>query len=289
MFSKHKAPSALEGCTSSHRIFTDDVDDLFAENLISASRAQGLINKAHAAGIKAVKKKVKPTGRNAARALRARKLKRTLWPHEYTCTLTFWDRKAKALVRWDTSMHLIHEILQTIWRHGFEAVILSTEMLDSQAKQQFDWMKTQLALDSLLGFGIHGDGVPCNWDRTASVMVISLNLPGVGKEYTRMRIPLLCMPSHMVTSETMDGIMEVFAWSMRHLLSGTNPICRHDGSPWEASDAQRSKTPLHLGFNACLCEVRGDWDFYSKCFHFPYHSEIEGVCWKCPCRRDEVC
>ena len=175
-----------------------------------------------------------------------------------------------------------------IWEHGLPHVVLSTDMLDTQALGHLHWMQEQLHVESMLGFGIHGDGVPCNWDRTESVMVISLNPPGVGAPYSRMRIPLLCLPHYMVTSETMDDIMDIFSWSMRHLLVGANPVCRHDGSPWSDSDALRKGLATHLGFHACLCEVRADWDFLSKCFHFPYHNERQGVCWKCSCRRDQV-
>ena len=144
-------------------------------------------------------------------------------------------------------------------------------------------MQRELDVQDLIGFGLHGDGVPCNYDRTESVTVISLNLPGVPGKHQSMRIPLVALPSHVITSERCDDIMEVFAWSMRHLLVGANPACRHDGSPWlKGKDGKRSKAPEKLPFHACLAEVRSDWDFLAKCFHFATHNLAVGICWLCP-------
>ena len=32
----------------------------------------------------------------------------------------------------------------------------------------------------MIGAGMHGDGVTCNWDRSKSVETINTNLPGLG-------------------------------------------------------------------------------------------------------------
>ena len=71
---------------------------------------------------------------------------------------------------------------------------------------------------------------------------------------------------------TFDDIMEVMAWSMRHLLEGTRPSCRHDGQPFNKSDHKRAKKSGNLPFQACLNQVRGDWDWMGKCFHLPFHN-----------------
>ena len=130
--------------------------------------------------------------------------------------------------------------------------------------------------------------MPNNYDRTESAHVISINLPGVGGKFARMRIPLCVLPSSKIVSETMDAVLEVIAWSLRHLQLGTHPEARHDGAAWDpATDKTRSKQHGSLAFNASLVEVRGDWDWYSKVFHFPYHSELDGICWRCPCKRKQ--
>ena len=174
-----------------------------------------------------------------------------------------------------------------IWELGLPEVIFSTDRMDIQSKEHLEHLKNKFGIPDLFGFGLHGDGVPNNYDRTESAHVVSINLPGVGGKFARMRIPICVVPSRKMCDETMDAILEVTAWSLRHLQAGFHPECRHDGSPWNASDKWRSKTHGALGFNASLVEVRGDWDFYSKVFHFPYHSELDGICWLCPCKRKE--
>ena len=39
--------------------------------------------------------------------------------------------------------------------------------------------------------------------------------------------------------------------------------------------------PLAGGWRACLCELRGDWQYYAEVFHFPYWNQAERACWIC--------
>jgi len=288
MFSKHRLPKTSDG-EAPNVAFQEDVEDLYAENLISANRCQQLLGKAHKAGVKVLKKTVKQLfKKNAARSVLNRRLKNTKWPDKYWAEVRVWDKKTQSEGKQWICIHLIHELLDTIFQLGLKEVILSEDMLDHVGKDHMQWMRTSLGVAELLGFGIHGDGVPCNYDRTESVEVISLNLPGVGGAYARMRIPLIVLPHSYMSHNTFDDLMEVLAWSMRHALAGTRPVARHDGSPWLKSDMRRGKKTGDLGWNACLVEVRSDWDFLNKCFHFPAHSLGDRICWKCNCRRNQV-
>ena len=288
MFSKHRLPRTSD-VEAPHVALQEDLEDLYSENLISANRCQSLLGKAHKAGVTKLKKVAKKwLKQNAARAVTDRRLKNTKWPDKYWAEVRIWDKKTQSEVKQWICIHLIHEILDTIFQLGLKEVILSEDLLDKQARDHLQWMRDSLSLDELLGFGIHGDGVPCNYDRTESVEVISLNLPGVGGDYARMRIPLIVLPHSYVSEHTMDDLMEILAWSMRHALAGTRPSARHDGSPWLKSDLRRSQKTGDLGWHSCLVEVRSDWDFLNKCFHFPTHSLGDGICWKCNCRRSQV-
>lgn len=103
-----------------------------------------------------------------------------------------------------------------------------------------------------------------------------------------MRIPLVVLPDYAVSENTYDDIMEVFAWDMRHSLAGTQAVCRHDCSPWIDSDRVRSTKTGLLPLRSCLVQVRADWDWMGKCFHFPFHNVKEGCCWLCRCKRSQV-
>ena len=290
MLSKNTRPAHWKDLTVENR-FQANVEDLFAANLVSADRVQSILLDAGQAGVRqlanAAQKRAPPSFKNAARAAR-KKTKFTFWPEHYVFKGPVWDRKTATVVEEDLAMWLPLELLKMIWKLGTPDVICSTSHMDKQSKAHLEKLQKDLDLPGLFGFGIHGDGVPNNYDRTETANVISINLPGVGGKFARMRIPLCVLPSAKIVPETMDAVLEVVAWSLRHLQAGVNPVARHDGTEWNATtDKNRSKEHGSLGFNASLVEVRGDWDWYSKVFHFPYHGELDGICWRCPCRRKQ--
>ena len=82
----------------------------------------------------------------------------------------------------------------------------------------------------MVPIGLWGDGVPCNWDRTESVEVVSMNLPGQDGQWGPLRIPLVAISKKDVGPNTMDDLMGVIAWSLRYLAAGFWPSSRHDGS-----------------------------------------------------------
>lgn len=181
------------------------------------------------------------------------------------------------------------EILGQLWRFSKHSLLLDTECFDRLSHEHHNAMAETLQCQNLLGLGLHGDGVPCNWDRTESVSMLSINLPGVPGYNGRLRIPVVIVPDWCIGEHSLDDIMEVLAWDLRSLLSGSCASCRHDGSPWQKTDAQRSKQSGVLReFKAHLVQVRGDWDWFAKCFHFGTHNQTVGLCWRCNVRRDQV-
>jgi hypothetical protein len=228
-------------------------------------------------------------GRNQARAIRSHKLKNTKWPEYYWFDCRVKDRRTEKEYTTNIPILLPLDVLEMIWDLGAKAVLLSGDNLDTAGKKHMAWMKEHLQVEELMAWGMHGDGIPCNYDRTESVVMISLNLPGLAGRNGRMRIPLVILPDHAMNGHTFDDIMTVIAWSMRHLVAGSRPCCRHDGSAWAKSDAKRRKKDNDpLPFRACMVQARADWDWMGKCFHLPFHNVKEGCCWLCRCRRDQV-
>jgi hypothetical protein len=288
MFHRNTQPSS-----SSHADpraeFQDDAVDLVAEGLCGARRIARLLNKATKAGVKGINPKIrKAKGRNHARAVQRNQLKYRKWPDYYWFECRLNDRRTDEEFSDTIPIHLPSEILEVLWDLGAADVLLSETNLDTNGKKHMAWMREQLDTEKLLGWGLHGDGIPCNYDRTESVIMISLNLPGVPGKQGRMRIPLVVLPDFAVSENTYDDIMEVIAWSMRHLLSGTRPNCRHDCSAFNDTDRAREKKTGNLPFKSCLVQARGDWDWMGKCYHFPFHNVIEGCCWLCNCKRHQV-
>lgn len=288
MFQRNAQP-ASSSTAAPQLNFTDDVEDLVAENLLSSQRAAKLLHKASKAGIQDISKKTRRfAGRNQARDISRKKLKYSKWYEPYTFECRVKHKRTKAETTAKLSCLLIHEVLKVLWDLGLPDALLKEEGLDSVGKKHMQWMREHLQVEQLLGFGLHGDGVPSNYDRTESTIMISLNLPGLPGKNGRMRIPLSVLPDWCVGHNTLDDIFKVFAWSMRHLLVDSYPIARHDGAPWLRSDSKRRLRTGSLGFYACVNQVRGDWDWMAKCFHFPYHNVQAGCCWRCTCRRNQV-
>jgi len=289
MFSRAAHPSSSSSARPEQE-FQEDVEDLFSDNLVSAQRTARLLAKAAKAGVEGISKTVqRTTGKNQARSITRHKLKRTKWPDYYWFDCRLVDRKTGEEYTTSIPINLPLEVLEMLWELGVPEVLLSTENLDTDGKKHLAWMKEQLGVDVLWGWGLHGDGIPCNYDRTESVVMISLNLPGLAGRNGRMRIPLVILPDFAVGEHTFDDINTVIAWSMRHLVAGCRPCCRHDGTPWGRNDVKRQKkNNAPLNFRACMVQARADWDWMGKCFHLPFHNVKEGCCWLCRCKRNQV-
>ena len=295
MFQRGAGPRVVEGCAPEVE-FQDDVEDLFAENVIGAARATRLLSKAKEAGVKIAAKaaksipgKSKKWAKNAARDMRRRIRKNDHWPDAYWFNARVFDRKRSKEVIKKICILLPSEILETLWKYGLKDVLLSEDNYDKLTRDHHAYMKDKLNVTELLGFGFHGDGVPCNYDRTESIMLTSINLPGLSGSNGRLRIPLVILPDHTISDNTFDDIYEVLAWDMRSLLSGVKHECRHDGSSWHPEkDKLRAKMHGSRDFVSCLVQVRSDWDWLSKCYHFPGHASKDEMCWKCTVPRNQV-
>ena len=206
MFSRNSQPSSSSAAPP-WQAFQEDVEDLYAENLVSAQRISKVLDKATKAGISQINPKVRRTiGKNQARDVTRFKIKWSKWPDYYWFSCRLLDRKTQKEYTTDIPVNLPLEILEVLWDLGDAEVLLSEANLDTAGKHHMKRMREQLGVTQLLGWGMHGDGVPCNYDRTESVIMISLNLPGLSGRYGRMRIPLCicqtgqCQRIHSTTS-----------------------------------------------------------------------------------------
>jgi hypothetical protein len=289
MFGRNAQPSS-----SSHALpedtFVEDVGDLFAETLVSAQRVSKLLQKATKAGVKHIPKRLKKScGKNAARDRTRFMLRKTKWAEYYWFQCRVRNRKTEEEYTTGLPINLPLEVLEMLWDLGCSEVLLDESNLDTTTKKHMDWIRGALDAETMWGFGIHGDGVPCNYDRTESVIMISLNLPGLPGKNGRLRIPLFCLPDWAVSEHTFDDVNNIIAWSMRHLLTGSRPVCRHDATAFGERDKKRAKKVCEaLPFKACLCQARADWDWMAKCFHFPFHNVKGGCCWLCNVKRKQV-
>ena len=218
MFQRGAGPNVTAG-SAPEVDFQNDVEDMFAENVISGARTAQLLDKAKRAGVKLctrfIKKlpgKTKKWAKNAAREVTRRLRKNDHWPDPYWFEARVWDRVNDEEVTKKICILLPSELLERLWRYGLKDVLLSQDNYDKLTRDHHRWMQQQLNVEELWGFGLHGDGVPCNYVRTESVMLASINLPGLTGRNGRLRIPLIILPDHCVSDNTFDDVCDVLAW-----------------------------------------------------------------------------
>ena len=82
----------------------------------------------------------------------------------------------------------------------------------------------------------------------------------------RKRLVFTFLKKSECTPETLSALMRLFAWSVNAMLDG---VCPDSGEP------------LAAGWRGCLCQIRGDWQWYCELFRFPAWNGAERMCWIC--------
>ena len=92
--------------------------------------------------------------------------------------------------------------MQILQKHRILEKLLDRDGLDPVALRHLLSCEEEAAC-ILLALGLWFDECSCNWDRTESIAVLSLNLPGQTGTNANIRIPIRCfgdqaeMPQHM--------------------------------------------------------------------------------------------
>ena len=290
MLSRNKRPYDVTQVPPRKRLALN-LRDLGASSQVSAARLQTVINDAVASGSGGFSHRdvIDPTDHNLVRAQRTRFLKRNQWPSMYFAPIRVKSLREDEIVTENVAFLLPHEIVESLCQYSVGDKIYETVRMDPKTLAHLQYCQGKAGVAKMIGCGLHGDGVPCNWDRSRSVETVSTNLPGLGGEFASLRIPNVAVPHDLMCEETWDDIMAVLAWSWKHAAAGFNPRTRHDGGDWKQTDSKRRKHGGNqLRYLAALVEIRGDWKFYTETFHFHQWNSKAGICWRCTCKRNQV-
>lgn len=287
MLSKTKRPYDPDGLPPARRL-RHNIVDLFGRNTLGGSRASNLLRDAAVAGAPGCAELVAASASSdaphGARTLTRRLLKWTIWPDVYWAEVRVWDTRRSCVAKDTIAMLLPHELAVALARTSQLDALMSKSRLDENTKRHL--LKCEEACgENLLGFGLWGDGVPCNWDRSDSLNLFSLNIPGLPPPWHTLRIPLTGFSKkHFAGKETYDDLLAILAWSFEQLAIGHWPKVRHDGAAWKPSDSKRRRQAgVALPCRGALVEIRGDWAFMRECFGLPAWNEAQGLCWLCSC------
>ena len=166
------------------------VQDLTGLNALPARRIQEIINDMSEAGVEGFAGMRRPLGTNIARNLRNTTLRQPVAAR--LARIRVLNKRTGREEMQNCAFWLPQEVVHTLLRYGESAILMDDSGLDDVSRELLR-EREELADCKLLGLGLWGDGVPCNWDRTESVEVFSLNLPGQGSTYKTLRIPLVAV------------------------------------------------------------------------------------------------
>lgn len=292
MLSKSKRPYDADELPAERRLRRNIVD-LFGRNQLSGSRTSDLLRDAALAGAPGCSELVSAASSSdlphGARTLSRRLLKWSLWPDVYIAEISVMDFRAGEIAKAPVAFLLPHELVAALCRSCSLDALMAKDRLDRNTADHLRVCEEAVG-GQLLGLGLWGDGVPCNWDRSDSLQMFALNLPGLPPPWHTLRIPLTGFSKkHFAGKRTYDDLMAVFAWSFQQLAAGKWPVTRHDGSPWTSADVKRKKQAgSSLPLRAALVEIRGDWAYMKETFGLPAWNELGGLCWLCSCTPAEL-
>ena len=257
------------------RRFRANVAELFLDNQVSGDRAMSLFEDATAAGTKYTKdlcnKSVRTTSfrKNASRDLLRRLLKSNKWPAPYIAEIRMWDPKTQEIKYVPCAFLLPHEIMDVLFKHNNKDTLLDVTGMTAACYSHLQKQKIAFKKDSAVAVGLWVDGAPYNWDRSESLEVITMSLPGLANQNGNLRIPLCCFGRKFVAKEhTWDDVFEVLSWSFTWLAVGQHPPRRHDSASFseKGRTCQANKELLQAGF---VCELRGDWKMLNEVVKIP--------------------
>jgi hypothetical protein len=167
------------------------IEDMFLRNAMSGEDAQGFLRDGVRDGLprpQELEHLASGNKKNISRNLRRRILKphKKTWPAPYVASIRVWDRKKGIEVRKRLPILLPHEIVGTMLRENSLDTLTQQTWMDTTTSSHLEKSKSELGLATaqpILGLGLWMDGVPCNWDRTDSLEVFSLNLPGISRSH----------------------------------------------------------------------------------------------------------
>jgi hypothetical protein len=270
----------------------DHFEELFLSNELSAEEIRDMFEDGAALNMHGMKDFAKAGShgkhrQNVARDMLRKSMKKNKngWPPLYYITVPAYDTGTQTRKFVKLPLLLPHEIVYCFSRHNDNQTLLNEDGMAECTKKHMARCRVELATPNLIGVGLWGDGVPCNFDKSQSLEVLTLNFPGLcsddGSSSSNLRIPITAInKKFVIKSETWETVFQVISWSFGVLATGQMPSVDHLG---REMTGQRLKWAGQACPPGVLREIRGDWAFYESVFRFPQHNENAGICWKCNC------
>ena len=149
------------------------------------------------------------------------------WPRTYDAQIRAWNPRRSQEVMTTVHILLPHEVAHVLHNHLNADSVLDRSGLDALSREHTESCERN-ARCSLLPMGLWGDGAPCNWDRSESLEIFALNLPGPTGDFKRLRLPL-------TRAKTYPRIRSQMSWVSS----------RGRFNIWQVDDFRRIETTEH--------------------------------------------
>lgn len=269
-----------------------NISELFLDGTISGARANSLFTDAadaEAEGLETVSGL--DLGKNAHRDLSRKLLRNNPWPPLFPAKVHLKQLSTDQTTVGTLHMLLPHEICWALgkWNKDAGTEPFTADGLTPSARQCFlnycQAFDKDVTKTMPLGFWV--DGVPVKWDRSESVIVLTLNFPGqVLDQFRQLRIPLTIINKKFLVDETMADILHIIAWSFVCLHEGFFPASPLPGQdPFTGWRFKHRGQALHVG--GMLLEIRGDWEAYKNFFGLAGWND-SNCCYRCQATSSDI-
>ena len=285
MAERKRALEALDRVDKNKRLKMETLD-LFLSNSVSSSRVARIAEAAVAAGVTDLQEVAdRAKSSKPARNLRCMALKNTRWPRTYKTVLIGHGLASDEPKDCDVEILLPREIVYTMSLVQEPEELFAAQQEGVMARPDVRrQLRKVLPGQQALALSLWQDGAPFNNNREHSLEMWTMSALCMPD----FRFPLVAWPKELqVKFETHDGIFKVLQWSFRALLEGRMPTHRHDGRPWDSTDAWRRRCSGKALPKAVLTELRGDWAMLKQVLDMPGWQD-EHICFRCNIRRTQL-
>ena len=216
---------------------------LFLTNQLSAERTSSLKGDAADAGLEALEdvRNLQAKGSKNARKDLIKKIGK----------VDVWDKKKQKVKREWIAVLLPHE-----WLCKLNNKVPSASLTTWEEKG---------SIPTPLSFWC--DGVPYKWNRSESVEVMNVALPGI-PQWRNLRIPFACIEHKVLCENTFNQIFDILLWCLQSLATGEHHLSRHDNLDWLLANKTRKRLAgKQHGVRAVL--VKADWKAFKDISSFP--------------------
>ena len=290
---RSRGDNALDTCSELRLL--KNIADLHQSGTIAAQRVQSLLDDAAEVSVPGSKRlrssSVDVSGKNTARNLQRKLMRKVLWPGLYVQDVPVLDpstmsevlilsqntgkipwgsgaeseirKEKKPKVMRPMAFLLPHELLHVLGVEGDPSTLVSKVGLDVSTQRHVTNVESSLNR-AVVPLGLWADGVPLSWDRKRSMECWVMSLPGLPSDKGRqLRFPLVAYPADLQSVRTNDAIMGVLSASLVASLEGRFPVVRLDGAIFKEGDSWRKKRAgQDLAACGVVAMIRGDWKFY---------------------------